>query len=108
MLRKQYKLPIQYFSGKKPGKIVRSGSFNLKIFLTRLPYSRFGVIISTKVSKKATQRNLLKRHIFNFFRIAKNKLPIADYLVIVSPNAAKISKQQLKSELDLLNNQLTN
>jgi ribonuclease P protein component len=108
MLAKRYKLPIQLFAGKKPGKIIKSQFFNLKIFSGNLSYSRFGVIISNKVSKKATKRNLLKRQSFNFFQIAKNKLPIADYLLIFPPNAAKVDKEQFQSELSSIINQVTN
>ncbi|MEK9186334.1 MAG: ribonuclease P protein component [Patescibacteria group bacterium] len=108
MITKRYKLPIQLFVGKKSGKIIRSPLFNLKIFSGNLPYSRFGVIISNKVSKKAVKRNYLKRQSFNFFQVVKNKLPIADYLIIFSPNAANIDKRQLQSSLSALANQLTN
>ncbi len=101
MLSKQQRLPIQKFIGKS-GKIVKSRYFLLKIFETGNAFCRFGVIISSKVAKRAVDRNRLKRQIFNFFRIAGHALPIADYLLIVSVNAVKLGKEELKNELSKL------
>jgi len=105
MLPKKYRLPIQNFVGKK-GRSDKSRYFLLKIF--SLPaealakagaHSRFGIIISRRVSKKAVDRNRIKRQIFNFLREIKNQLPIKDYLIIVHPEAAKLDKSSLKAEI---------
>ena len=106
MIAKQYKLPIQNFL-RKSGKSSKSRFFLLKTFKTDNDFSRFGAIISNKVAKKATERNKLRRQTFNFFRIAGNRLPIADYLIIFFPNAAKVGEEQLQSELFSLINQPT-
>lgn len=105
MLAKKYRLPIQIFIGKK-SKSLKTPYFLLKIFSLgdRRPYSRFGVIISKKVAKKAVERNLLKRKIFNFLREAKGKLPIAEYLIIVLPAVSKLNKDNLREELAKLFN----
>ena len=107
MLSKKYRLPIQNFVAKK-GVSGRSRYFLLKIF--PLPtgirqsaekagaHSRFGIIISSKVSKKAVNRNRIKRQIFNFIREAKNQLPVKDYLIIVHPEVTKLNKQELQQE----------
>ena len=63
MLSKKQRLPIQQFVDKK-AEVRRSPYFTVKTFATTLPYSRFGVVISKKVSPKATERNRLKRLIF--------------------------------------------
>ena len=98
MLSKKYRLPIQNFVGKK-GVSGRSRYFLLKIFPGVQKFSRFGIIISSKVSKKSVDRNRIKRQIFNFMRETKNQLPINDYLIIIHPEAAKLDKKNLKIEI---------
>ena len=98
MLPKKYRLPIQNFVGKK-GRSDKSRYFLLKIFPGVYKFSRFGIIISRRVSKKAVDRNRIKRQIFNFLREIKNQLPIKDYLIIVHPEAAKLDKSSLKAEI---------
>lgn len=109
MLAKKYRLPIQNFVGKK-GKSERSRYFLLKVF--PLPavasakegwfHSRFGIIISSKVFKRAVDRNRIKRQIFNFLSEIKNTSPLNDYLIIVHPEAAKLKKEELIQELSKL------
>jgi len=50
------------------------------------PESRFGVIISTKVSKKATNRNRIKRQIREIIRKNLDKIEKGyDFIIIVLP-----------------------
>lgn len=46
---------------------------------------RVGVIVSSKVSKKAVDRNKIKRRIKEVFRLRLNKIKPADYVIIVLP-----------------------
>jgi ribonuclease P protein component len=98
MLAKRYHLPIQNFLGKK-GRVIKTPYFLLKIFPAEQLSSRFGIVISRKVFKKAVDRNRLKRRIFNFLREIKDKLPLADYLIIVSPAAAQLNNFELRNWL---------
>ena len=70
----------------KKGRSFKEGFLVLKIVSNNLEKSRFGIIISQKVSKKATVRNKIKRRIKVL--IAK-KLPQfkknADLVLIVIP-----------------------
>lgn len=43
------------------GNVFYGGLFNLKFFPSRLLISRFGFVVSNKISKKATKRNRIKR-----------------------------------------------
>jgi len=79
MLAKKYRLPIQEFV-KKSGKSYKSRHFLLKIFYSKGAHSRFGIVISKKVSPKAIARNKIKRRTFDFFGRYIAKLPIEDYL----------------------------
>ena len=69
-----------------------------------LPYYRFGVLISKKVSKKATRRNKLKRIAFQVaseFLKEKDDLGAKkDVLIVVSPLSEKISKERFIAEIE--------
>ena len=99
MIAKKYKLPIQNFVGKKPVATKSSQFFVLKLFRLesdrggRLEnnHSRFGLVISGSVINKATARNKIKRAVFDWLRLNKDKLPTYDYLFILK-NTAKDQK----------------
>jgi ribonuclease P protein component len=57
------------------------------------------VIVGAKVSKKATERNLLKRRIRAIMKpiIEREK---KEYTVIAHPEATKLTFQELKTELE--------
>ncbi len=99
MLAKKFRLPIQLFF-RRTGKSLKSRYFLLKIFSTETAFSRFGVIISSKVSKKAVVRNRLKRLLFNFLKEKQKDLPIADYLFILYPSITEADKKEIISELE--------
>jgi len=99
MLAKKYRLPVQNFIGQKSRLIKKNPYFALKIFSAAQDFSRFGIVISKKVSKKATVRNRLKRQIFNFLRETAPLLPVADYLIILYPDIVSLNKSTLQTEL---------
>ncbi len=105
MIAKKYKLPIQRVLRKKADAMSGSNFFSVKVFNNSLPISRFGIVISKKVSAKATERNKIKRKIFNF--IQKRKIYLKggkDFLIIVKPIAKNISNELLKKELQKILN----
>jgi ribonuclease P protein component len=78
----------------KSGKVSYASLFILKFNPNNLTFSRFGLIVSNKVSKKATKRNLIKRRIREILRLALPKIRQGfDIIIIVSP---KIINQQGK------------
>ncbi|HRY63095.1 MAG TPA: ribonuclease P protein component [Patescibacteria group bacterium] len=90
----------------KKGQTYFSPFFNLKISLAARPTTRFGIIISTNISKKATARNLLKRQIRTIIR--KNLANIKDNLDIIintKPASLVLNYQELEQELLFLFNQ---
>ena len=100
MLSKQYRLPIQSIP-KKDGRTIKGRYFLFKVFPNDLSFNRFGIIISKKVAKKSTERNRLKRLMFNALK--DDLLPRQgagnDFLIIVSPNILKLSPEEIKKEL---------
>ena len=101
MLRKERRLPIQEFIGKK-GKLVKSPYFLVKIYSPSKEFSRFGVTVSVKAAKKATERNRLKRLVYNFIRDYHKEIPVADYWISVLPPAAGLSKADFLKSLKKL------
>lgn len=108
MLAKKYKLPIQKFVGKR-GEIRKTPYFLLKIF--SLPsealvkegrHSRFGVTISVKVAKKATDRNRFKRMVYNFVRENFKTIKPGDYWISILPAAADLPKERFLKEFKKL------
>ena len=100
MLAKKYRLPIQTAIAKR-GKEIRSVYFLIKIFAGSLPYSRFWVILKKGIVKKSTDRNRVKRIIFETIRKSGFPLKIsgADVLIIISASAVKLPKDELAEEL---------
>lgn len=58
------------------GKSYYSEFFGLKIKKNSLNYNRFGFIVSLKVSKKAVERNRLKRQVREIIREQKDSLKV--------------------------------
>lgn len=71
MVAKKYKLPIQSFLAKKPKVTGKTDFFMIRQLPNNFDYSRFGVVISKKVSPSAVVRNKIKRIIFDFIRLNK-------------------------------------
>lgn len=65
-------------------------------------HPRLGLAVSRKVSKKAVQRNRLKRVIRESFRRHRCQLGAGDYVVVAKSGAAGQHSPKLRSELDNL------
>lgn len=101
MLAKKFRLQIHRWLKEKKKIIIRkSDFFIIKSNGNNLPYSRFGVVISLKVSKSAVKRNRIKRTIFDFIRLNKfHEVGETDMLIIVLPKTAQLLKEKIESEL---------
>ena len=82
------------------GKPFYSSLMAIKVLKNVLAESRFGIIISTKVSKKAVVRNQLKRRLSEIIRLNLVKLKKGfDVIVLTKPDLAKRSYAEIESEL---------
>ena len=65
MLAKKHKLTKQkdFDNTFKNGKASFDSILGIKVINNDLPESRFGIMVSTKISKKAVDRNKIKRQI---------------------------------------------
>lgn len=90
-------------------KIAYQGSYftgkllSLKKLGNNLSLSRWAIVVSAKVSKKATERNKLKRRLKEIMRLRLKELPKGqDLLIITRPAAKGKSYKVLTQELNFL------
>ena len=104
MLAKKFRLPIQdWLKQRKRITTRKSDFFIIKKSDNNLAFSRFGVVISKKVSKSAVKRNKIKRIIFDFIRLNKlYEITGNDVVINVLPPAAKLKKEEIEKELTKL------
>ena len=94
-LRKTKDIELIFQKGKK----AFSQFFLVRYLPNQKPYSRFAVVVSNKVSKRAVQRNLLKRRVREILRASLSQLPVGlDLVVLVSPKIINSSKEILSFE----------
>ncbi len=82
------------------GKIYFSPFFNIKFLPNNLNHSRFCIIISAKISKKAVVRNKLKRRLrailyHNLSNFSQNY----DIIILTKPAAVVADYQQLQEKI---------
>lgn len=63
---------------------------------------RLGIIISRKVSKRAVDRNRIKRQIREHFRLNQHELPAMDVIALVKPPANTADNAFLQQQLNYL------
>jgi len=92
----------------KKGKGQEKDFLFLKSFKNNLQTSRFGIVVSQKVSKKAAERNKIKRQISEILREEAPKIKKGvDVILLVKPNIKKRNfaeiKEKLKEALNVAN-----
>lgn len=117
MLAKKFRLQVGKWVKDKTKKAVvkKSSFFILKTSLNNLNFSRFGVVVGSKVAKSAVKRNQLKRIVFDFIRLRKlykprnstklslqGEIPGKDFLIIVLPPITKLTKTEINKELKII------
>ena len=84
-----------------------SGRFGGRCFSVRyrqneLGHARMGLAISKRVSKRAVERNRIKRLARESFRRIRNDLPAVDLVLMAREQAAGLPGTELLAELDAL------
>lgn len=83
----------------KKGKSVYLGALGLKAYPNQLNYPRFTILVNKKVSKKAVERNRLKRQLRAFLEIELSKTLGFDLIVICQPAALNLESAELIKQL---------
>lgn len=81
------------------GKSVKNPLFILKNKENNLNYSRFAVVVSKKISKKAVERNHIRRRFLAGLKEIESKLKPADYIFILNLEAKDIQYKDLINNL---------
>ena len=81
---------------------VHGKSFSFHAVVNNLEGPRVGITVSKKVSKRAIQRNRIKRQIRESFRHNRHKLSAMDIVVVSKPGGAEQENKFLRTELDNL------
>ncbi len=103
MLKKRFKLNTSEFKEVfNFGKTTRHSLFLLKTKDNTLPYSRFAVVVSKKIAKKAVDRNYIKRKFFHVIESILINYPKADYIFVLN---SSVKDLQYKDLLNNLKNQ---
>jgi len=103
MLLKKYKLDTDFFKNnenKRNSKILSSNLFTLKKYKSDKLFSRFSVVVSTKISKKATERNKIKRIVYKFIKEKNIYItPGNDFVFIAKKEIEKKIKKEIIQDL---------
>lgn len=98
MLAKHHRLPTGTYLPRQ-GAIIQSAVV-IRFRQNNLSLSRFGFLVSKKVSKKAVERNLVRRRLQ---ACAQELLPTIvsgyDVLVLAQPSSVELSKQDLCEQI---------
>ena len=76
--------------------------FSVKFFRKTTPGIRFTVVVSTKVSKKAVDRNRLKRITREFIRLNISNFTQGDYVISLKPLVKKVPEKEYLEKLSSL------
>jgi len=88
---------LRHTSGRFGGRC-----FSVRYRLNDLGHPRLGLAISKRVSKRAVERNRIKRLVRESFRQVKLELPPIDLMVMAREQAAGLPGPELLGELQLL------
>ncbi len=81
------------------GKTIKTPFYLIKIKTNKVGFSRYSVVVSKKISKKAVERNYLKRRFLNAIKESSIKLPISDYVFILNSGIKDIQYRELLNNL---------
>ncbi len=90
----------------RKGQRFGNAHLNVRFIKNFQPHSRFSITVSAKISKKAVERNLLRRRIYEIIRLNPGVLPQKyDIALITKPSILTLNFENLKkTTLHLLKN----
>ena len=104
MLASKYRLKkrMNFARAEIDGRLTQSRSFGVEIYNRKDDNnSRFGFIISTRISKKAVTRNKIKRIISDYLRLNLSKIQTGlDVVFLIKPLIIKLDRGQIENEVN--------
>ena len=88
---------LRHASGRLGGRC-----FSVRYRPNGMDHARLGLAISKRVSKRAVDRNRIKRLVRESFRRARTQMPAIDLVVMAREAAAGVPGAELLAELDAL------
>jgi ribonuclease P protein component len=88
---------LRHASGRLGGRC-----FHVRYQANSLDHARLGLAISKRVSKRAVERNRIKRLLRESFRQVRHQLPPVDLVVMAREQAAGLPGTELLAEIDAL------
>ena len=89
----------QYRGVLRQGKKLFNPLFLLFILPNNQMQSRLGITVSKKVSKRAVDRNRIKRQVREYFRLNKVFVSNCDVVLIANPAAANKNNKEIRHAL---------
>lgn len=87
----------------KGGKTFKEAFLSLRVAVNQAGDSRFGFVVSSRVAKKATSRNRIKRRMSETIRLRLPRIKKGfDALILTFPGTDKLSFSELEETLDKL------
>lgn len=83
----------------KEGRSSYDKLLGIKRVENELQEARLGIIVSGKVSKKAVERNRIRRRIREIFRLTLDKIQPSDYIVITLPEIKDKKFQEIEKSI---------
>ncbi|MCH7759115.1 ribonuclease P protein component [Patescibacteria group bacterium] len=102
MLAKQYRLTKDkdFARVAKKGQSIFSPELGIKWIKNNLAYSRFGIVVSLRIDKKAVIRNRIKRIFRAILRENLSELKRGfDFLILVRPKLKGMNYHQMEDKL---------
>jgi ribonuclease P protein component len=102
MLSRTYRITKHYFPAVSRGKVVQNEYVRIVIKQdSQLNNSKFAVIVSNKIAKKAVARNLIRRQVYSILEECRDYAPSS--FISVFPKKTEVPFEVLqKSIQDLL------
>jgi ribonuclease P protein component len=99
MLKKAFKLNTSEFKEVfNFGKTIKTPLGIIKYKKGIKKYPRFAVVVSKKISKKATERNYQKRRVFAAIKECYSVFGVFDYILILNSEIKSIQYKDLITE----------
>lgn len=99
MLSKKARVSAALLGKVRPYDSIRGKYFVIKIFESPAPFRRYCVVVSKNIAKKATQRNALRRVMYEWVRTHEPLKEEKNILILALPALANLPQEEIKNQL---------